>query len=90
MKPPAEFVQLAQCFYPGSYKKDATWDEWIASVLALGASQTRRRIAKRYLADLLASNASDDELKKIWDATNPTYGFTRGLRHFLTLLRDAL
>jgi len=89
MKPPPEFVELAQSFYPGSHKKDMTWEEWVAVIVAWKMSR-QREISRKYLAELLASNVSDAELKKIWDSTNPTYGFTCGIRHFLTLLRDAL
>ena len=89
MKPPAEFVELAQCFYPGSRKKEMTLQDWIAGVLEWKTS-TQRLASKHYLTELLASSASEADLKKIWDSTDPTYGFTKGMRHFLEILRDAL
>jgi len=89
MTPPKEFVGLAQSFYPGSRKKDGTLEEQIATVV-VWETDRQRQISKRYLIELLASKASDDDLKRIWDDTNPTYGFPRGIRHFLALLREAL
>ena len=89
MKPPAEFVELARSFLPGSRTKDITLEEQIAGVITW-MMPWQRAASKQYLTELLASQASDDDLKRIWDSTNPTYGFPRGLRYFFTLLRDAL
>ena len=89
MKPPAEFIELAGSFYPGSRTREMTLQDQIDTVIVRKTPE-QRQISKKHLTGLLAGDASDEDLKKIWDDTDPTYGFTRGIRHFLTLLRDAL
>ena len=89
MRPPAEFVELARSFLPGSRTKDITLEGQIAGVITW-MKPWQRAACKQYLTDLLASQAGDYDLKQIWDSTNPTYGFPRGIRYFPTLLRDAL
>ena len=88
-KPPREFTQLAVMFIRETREGTKTPEEWIDAVVAR-KSRVARQISKRYITQLLESGASDDELQRIWDSTNPTYGFRGVIRRFLTALRDAL
>ena len=72
-----EFEMLCKLFYQGSRDDHPSFDAWVeATVQERGAEG--KILIKKYLDDLFARSPTDDELERRWQATSPSYGFSKG------------
>jgi hypothetical protein len=88
---PQEFEHLARGFYQGSGHEVSTLQEWIEEALKrLNAKQ--KVVVKGFLTELLSGNHDEAELQHVWNSTSADYFVSgdRGLRTFLTMIRDAI
>jgi hypothetical protein len=72
MQVPEEFKRLTQCFWQGSDREAANEIDWIARALRLNTPQ-QRGVIKKFLTQLLASNAEVPELQRAWKSGSPGY-----------------
>lgn len=87
MDVPEEFKRLTQCFWQGSDREAKDEDDWIARSLRL-CGEREQAVVKAFLADLLARNSSDTELK-IWQSGSSGYGIHgEHVRDFFQKIHD--
>lgn len=91
MEIPQEFKAFTRFFWQGSDEEVSEEKEWIANALRLTNTQ-QRAVVKRFLDELLTSNADGKELQRIWASGAPSYDIPNDaeLRYFLTLVRDMI
>ena len=88
---PHEFERFTRTFWQGSHEEATDESEWIGNALRLSTS-SQRAVIKRFLEDLLSSDADGETLQRVWRSGSPSYGFKDDvqLRSFLTLVRDLI
>lgn len=89
-----EFKRFVSSFYNGSVSGDlgepGEFEKWISSCVDF-LNQSERRDVADFLGEVLASNASNQDLQDLWMSGRPSYGVrTQDYRGFLELLRVAL
>jgi hypothetical protein len=90
MEAPEEFKRLAQCFWQGSEREAVNEHDWIARALKL-SSPDQQAIIKKFLTELLASDADVNELQRIWRSGGPSYGIRDlHIKSFLQRIRESI
>ena len=90
MEVPEEFKRFAQCLWQGSHREAADERHWIARALKLNTPE-QRAVIKRFLDELLSTDADVGELQRAWNSGSPNYGvYDEHVRSFLTLVRDMI
>ena len=88
MQVPDEFKRFTRCFWQGSHLEAGDQKDWIARALKLSSSE-QRKVIKRFLDELLASDAEVKELQSVWNSGSPSYGLRDdNVRAFLGDVRD--
>jgi hypothetical protein len=90
MQVPAEFKRFTRCFWQGSDLEAADEKNWIARALNLNTPE-QKAVIKRFLDELLNSDADVQELQRVWNSGSPPYGMHDDhVRSFLSLVRDTI
>ena len=90
MEIPQEFKRFTRCFLQGSDEEATDEQDWISRALKLNTPQ-QRAVVKRFLSELLNSNADDEELERVWNSGSPSYAVHRHhIRSFLNTIRDMI
>lgn len=71
---PDEFVQFCQWFHQDVFELYPSWDQALSAFVAQ-LDDAEKVTLKAYLGDLIASDATDAELEKLWKDHGAQFGF---------------
>ena len=87
---PDEFCYFVGCFIQHSDEWVKSEDDWIAFARRLSDVE-KQLVIKKFIGELLAGDATDQELTHIWNSSGASYGQSEDYaREFLTKIRNAI
>lgn len=90
MHVPPKFQRFVECFWQGSDREAADEADWIKRALKLNTPQ-QQVVIKRFLSQLLDSNADISELQRAWKSGSSGYFIQdEHIRWFFVQIRAAI